>query len=192
MKKVLVILGHPSVKSFNKAIFDCYIKSSLAAGNQVRGLELGKLNFDVVSRNPRARDKKLEPDLQKAQKDILWSEHLVFIYPIWWGNLPALLKGFIDRVFISGFSHRYLSNGGYEKLLGGRSAHLIVTMDAPSFFESIYLHGAATNRVMKQATLEFCGIKPVKITRIGQLRKKDQDEREKILQKIAGLADQVF
>lgn len=192
MKKVLVILGHPSTQSFNKTIFDRYIQSSLAAGNQIRGLELGKLNFDVVSRNPRARDKELESDLKKAQEDILWSEHLVFIYPIWWGNVPALLKGFIDRVFISGFSHRYLGNGGYEKLLSGRSAHLIVTMDAPSSFESIYLHGAATNRVMKQATLEFCGIKPVKITRIGQLRKKDKAAREKILQKIADLASQFF
>lgn len=189
MKKILVILGHPSAKSFNKTIFKRYIDSSLALGNQVRSLELGKLDFDVISRNPQDHGDKLESDLIKAQKDILWSEHLVFIYPIWWGNVPALLKGFIDRVFISGFSHRYLSNGGYEKLLGGRSAHLIVTMDAPSIFESIFLHGAATNRVMKQATLEFCGIKPVKITRIGQLRKKNKEEREKILQKIASLAN---
>jgi putative NADPH-quinone reductase len=188
MKKILVILGHPSTESFNGAIFEHYIKGARASGHQIRSLELGKLNFDVVFRNPHDQNAKLEPDLKRAQKDILWAEHLVFIYPIWWGNIPALLKGFIDRVFLSGFSHRYLSNGGYEKLLSGRSAHLIVTMDGPTIFESIYLRGSATTRVMKQAVLEFCGIKPVKITRIGQLRKKDKAAREKILEKIAELA----
>ncbi|KKQ07551.1 MAG: hypothetical protein US20_C0035G0008 [Candidatus Pacebacteria bacterium GW2011_GWF1_36_5] len=192
MKKILVILGHPSLESFNGAIFKHYIKSARIAGHQVRTLELGELNFDVVFRNPHDRNVELEPDLKKAQKDISWAEHLVFIYPIWWGNVPALLKGFIDRVFLSGFSHHYLSGSRHEKLLSGRSAHLIITMDGPTIFESIYLCGSATTRVMKQATLEFCGIKPVKITRIGQLRKKDKAAREKILEKITELAGQAF
>ena len=185
MKKILVILGHPSEKSFNGTIFKHYIKQARLAGHQVRSLSLGKLSFDLISRQNKTKPQLLEPDLQKAQKAILWAEHLVFIYPIWWGNLPALLKGFIDRVFISGFSHRYLGKRRYVKLLTGKSAELIVTMDAPGFFEKFLLCAAATRRVMQQAVLEFCGIRPVKITRFAQLRTKNAQQRVAILDQIS-------
>lgn len=187
MKKILIILGHPAGESFNELILKSYHEGAIAANHEVHLLRLDELKFDLISRRPKksgGEQKDIEPDLEFAQQEILWADHLVFIYPLWWGNVPALLKGFIDRSFISGFSHRYLKNGRYEKLLKGRSAHLIITMDAPTIFEKIILHGSATTRVMKQAVLQFCGITPVKITRIGLLRQQDQKSRKKILEKI--------
>jgi putative NADPH-quinone reductase len=106
-KRVLVVLGHPSGESFCGALTECYVDGARSAGHDVRVLRLGALNFDPVLRAGYRQTQPLEPDLLKAQADITWAEHLAFIYPIWWGGIPALMKGFFDRVFLPGFAFRY-------------------------------------------------------------------------------------
>ena len=77
----------------------------------------------------------LEPDLLDAQASITWAQHLVWVYPIWWGGLPALLKGFLDRIFLPGFAFKYRPNSAlWDRLLTGRSAELLVTMDSPPWY----------------------------------------------------------
>jgi putative NADPH-quinone reductase len=73
--------------------------------------------------------------LINAQNDITWAEHLTLVYPIWWGGIPALLKGFFDRVFLPGFAFKYRKGSPFpDKLLKGRTAHLLVTMDTPPWY----------------------------------------------------------
>lgn len=77
----------------------------------------------------------LEPDLVQAQADITWAEHLAFVYPIWWGGIPALMKGFFDRIFLPGFAFKYREGKAFpDKLLKGKTAHLLVTMDTPPWY----------------------------------------------------------
>ena len=139
-------------------------------GIDVRELKLGDLNFDPILWNGYNKIQELEPDLVKASELIQWSDHIVFVYPNWWGTMPALMKGFFDRVFLPGFAFKYRDNSAFwDKLLSGRTAHLIVTMDTPPWYYRWIYHRPGHNE-MKRTILGFCGIKVVKITEIAIVR----------------------
>ena len=115
-------------------------------------------------------DSLLEPDLLAAQADITWAHHLVWVYPIWWGAMPALLKGFIDRVLLPGYAFKYRKGSSlWDKLLAGRSAELLVTMDSPPWYFR-WVTRMPGHHQMKKAILEFCGIRPVRVHSFGPVR----------------------
>ena len=178
-KRILVILGHPSSNSFCAAIAERYTQSALRAGHEVRQLSLGKIDFDPILREGYQQIQPLEADLRQAQADILWAEHLTLVYPIWWGGIPALLKGFFDRVFLPGFAFKYREGKAFpDKLLHGRSAHLLVTMDTPPWYYR-WIYKMPGHNQMKITILEWCGIKPIKISSFGPLRGSSPEQREK-------------
>ena len=106
-QRILIILGHPSASSLCAGLADAYAQGARDSGAEVRLLRLGELDFDPLLHAGYRQDQPLEPDLQRAQADILWASHLAWAYPTWWGGLPALLKGFIDRIFLPGFAFKY-------------------------------------------------------------------------------------
>jgi putative NADPH-quinone reductase len=180
-KRILVILGHPANDNFCGALANAYIQGAKAAGNEVQLLALGDLSFDPVLHKGYAAIQELEPDLVTAQAAILWAQHIVFVYPIWWGAMPALLKGFIDRVFLPGFAFKYRDNSAlWERLLAGRSARLLVTMDSPPWYFR-WISGMPGHHQMKRTILEFCGIKPVTISSFGPIKDSSPRKREKWL-----------
>jgi len=92
------------------------------------------------------------------------------VYPIWWGTYPALLKAFIDRVFLPGFAFKYKPDSMFwDKLLKGKTARLIVTMDAPKWYYAL-VYRSAGHIALKKATLEFCGVKPVTTSTFGSVK----------------------
>lgn len=187
-KRILVILGHPAANSLCGAMADAYAESATKAGHEVRVIRLGELAFDPILHEGYGRIQALEPCLQAAQADILWAQHLVFVYPIWWGALPALLKGFFDRVLLPGFAFKYRDNSPWwDRLLVGRSAHLIVTMDSPPWYYRFINHMPGHHQ-MKKTILEFCGIKPVTITSFGPVRGSTTETRNKWISKVKTLA----
>ncbi len=187
-RNVLVILGHPDRQSFCAALAEAYIQGATAAGQAVRTLDVGELQFDPVLRHGYQQVQPLEPDLVQAQEDIRWANHLVFVYPNWWGTMPALLKGFIDRVFLPGFAFKYHSDDPFwDRLLTGRSAHLIVTMDTPPWYYR-WVFKMPGHQQMRRTILEFCGIKPVRITEIAPVRKATLQQRSRWLTKVQRLA----
>ncbi len=190
-KKILVVLGHPSNDSFCSALADTYVAAAKADGHEVQLLRLASLNFDAILHYSKAHQQAMEPDLLAAQGSIEWAQHLTFVYPIWWGGAPALLKGFIDRVFLSGFAFKFHAGSAYpEQLLKGRSAHLLVTMDTPPwYFRWIYRMPGIHE--MRKTTLEFCGIKPVKVLTFGPMSGSQEQQREDWLTKARLLAGQV-
>ena len=178
-KKILVILGHPDSNSFCNSIARAYVEGAVEAGAEIQELKLGDLTFDPVLWNGYNKIQELEPDLVKAQELICWANHLVFIYPNWWGAMPALLKGFFDRVFLPGFAFKYGEGTSLPtKLLTGRTAHLMVTMDTPAWYYRWVFHRPGHNQ-MKRTILEFCGIKVVKISEFAPVRDSSQELREK-------------
>jgi putative NADPH-quinone reductase len=183
-KRILVILGHPSDNSFCRALADSYVKGAEASGNEVQLISLGKLSFDPVLHDGYAKIQPLEPDLVSAQSAISWAQHLVFVYPTWWGALPALLKGFIDRIFLPGFAFKYREGSVFwDRLLVGRTAHLLVTMDSPPWYYRWIVRMPGHNQ-MKRAILEFSGIKPVTISNFGPVKSSTLQQREKWLTQI--------
>lgn len=177
-KRILVILGHPSSNSFCGALAERYAQSALRAGHEVRQLFLGKMDFDPVLREGYQQVQPLEADLRRAQTDILWAEHLTLVYPIWWGGVPALLKGFLDRVLLPGFAFKYREGKAFpDKLLHGRSAHLLVTMDTPPWYYR-WIYRMPGLHQMRKTTLAFCGIQPQRTLTFGPVLGSSAGQRE--------------
>ncbi|PID46585.1 MAG: NADPH:quinone reductase [Proteobacteria bacterium] len=177
-KKILVILGHPDTNSFCASLADAYIEGAKSGGADVRDLKLSELTFDPILWHGYDTVQALEPDLLKAQELIQWSDHIVFVYPNWWGAMPALMKGFFDRVFLPGFAFRYRENSPFwDKLLSGRTAHLVVTMDTPPWYYR-WVFRRPGHHEMKRSILGFCGIKVIKISEFAPMKGSSQQQRE--------------
>jgi putative NADPH-quinone reductase len=187
-KRILLILGHPSGTSFCAALAARYVQSAIDAGHEVRQLRLGELDFDPVLREGYRQIQVLEEALSAAQSDILWAEHLTLVYPIWWGGIPALLKGFFDRVFLPGFAFKYRKGKAFpDKLLKGRTAHLLVTMDTPPWYYRWFYRMPGLHQVRK-TTLEFCGIKPLRTLTFGPILGSSAHQRKAWLRQAQTIA----
>lgn len=175
--KIYILLGHPDSDSFNGCIADAYYETAKAKGHEVRIQKLGDMQFDPILWKGYKQLQVLEPDLKTAQENILWCNKWLIIYPIWWGSVPAILKGFLDRTLYSGFAYKYHEKDPlWDKLLRGRSAEIITTCDAPWWWIWWQYRNSDLGTV-KNATLEFCGFSPVKVTRISRVRFLKTDER---------------
>jgi putative NADPH-quinone reductase len=183
-KKVLIIDGHPDPESFSAAIATELKKKSQDQSESTTLLSLRDLEFDPILRNGYRVIQNLEPDLVKAQELLKESDHIIVITPIWWGGPTALLKGFLDRVMLPGFAFKYRKNSAWwDKYLTKKTGHLIVTGDAPAWWLR-WLRGDSTVKMLVASTLNFVGIAPVRVTRLGNIRWLNRQQLEKILQKI--------
>ncbi|HEY0917281.1 MAG TPA: NAD(P)H-dependent oxidoreductase [Solimonas sp.] len=180
--RVLVILAHPAEDSLCHALAASYADGARQSGAEVRRLDLGGLSFDPILRQGYREAQPLEPDLAAAQQELLWAQHLVFVYPIWWGAMPALLKGFLDRVLLPGFAFRYRRDSvWWDRLLAGRSAQLITTMDTPPWYYR-WLYRQPGHEQMRRTVLEFCGIHPVRVKSFGPVRSAKPEQRARWLE----------
>jgi len=178
MKKILIINGHPDKESLCFGLSESYQKGAISTGAECKLVHLIDLKFNPVLMHGYRERTELEPDLLLIQQDILESDHLVFVYPTWWGTYPALLKGLIDRVFLPQFAFNYRDNSPFfDKLLKGKTARLIVTMDTPTWYYSL-IYRSPGHHSMKKTILEFCGIKPVKILTFGPVKTADEKKRK--------------
>lgn len=186
---VLVVLGHPRTDSFCGSLARAYREGATETGNDVRKLELANLEFEPNVETEEPTDQYLEPDLVEAQQQIRWADHLVFVYPNWWGTMPALLKAFFDRVFTPGFAFSFYEDGegaGHEELLGGRTAELIVTMDMPAWVYRWIYREPGTNAI-KRATLGFAGIQTTRVNPFGPVKDSTPAQRQRWLEKATRL-----
>lgn len=186
-KKILLIQGHPDSESYNYALHLAYKKGALESGAEVREIFVARLNFNWNLQYGYRKRTELEPCLLEAQDSIKWAEHIVIIYPVWWGAVPAVLKGFFDRVLLPGFAFKKKENSlWWNRLLKGRSARIISTLDQPAWFYWLF-NGAPSDKAVKRMTLQFCGINPVRITNIGPIRLSKDKYRSDWLKKIESL-----
>lgn len=187
MQKILIINGHPNPDSFNYGIAAAYKQGALTAGAEVKEIVVADLNFSPNLKFGYQKRTDLEPDLLDALEKIKWCEHMVWIHPVWWGGLPAMLKGFIDRVFLPGFVFQYRENSvWWDKLLTGKTARIITTLDQPSWYYWLMFGRPSVNQ-LKKSTLEFCGVKPVKVSYVGPIRNSTAEFRAEQLKKIEQL-----
>lgn len=175
--KVLLILGHPRRGSFCEALADAYAAGAEAAGVELRRLSLADRGFEPDVLVPSPRDQAREPAIAEAVELVAWAEHLVFVFPTWWGTMPAGLKGFLDRVLMPGFAFEDRDDGeGWDKLLVGKSAHLLTTMDTPPFVYR-FIYRAPGLNALGRATLGFCGVSPVRNTIFGPVKPASASQR---------------
>ncbi|WP_316633746.1 NAD(P)H-dependent oxidoreductase [uncultured Flavobacterium sp.] len=184
MKKILIINGHPNPSGFNFGIAESYLKGAAASGAEVDTITIAELKFSPNLQFGYQKRTELEPDLIESWQKIKNANHLVWIHPVWWGGLPAITKGFIDRLFLPGMAFQYRENSvWWDKLLAGKTAHIITTLDQPSWYYRLFFGRPSVNQ-LKKSTLEFCGVKPVKVSYIGVIKGSNDSQREKWLQKV--------
>lgn len=185
--RVVVLVGHPDKESFNGQIARRYAQEAQAQGAQVSTLYMGEMDFDLSLRHGYQSQQALEPDLLTSRRALEEADHVVLAAPLWWGAVPAVCKGWFDRLFLSGWAFRMQDNGLPQKLLKGRSARVVLTMDSPAFWYWLVYRGSA-HAMLIQATLKFVGFGPVKATSFYRVFKADASKRQKWLQQIAELA----
>ncbi|MCH7403087.1 NAD(P)H-dependent oxidoreductase [Belliella kenyensis] len=189
MKKILIINGHPDKKSFNFGLSEAYLKGAKNSGAEVKVINIRELDFNPNLEYGYRKRKELEPDLMDAQAKLNWAEHLVWIYPVWWSSVPAIMKGFIDRVFLPGFAFNKREGSLFsDKCFSGKTARIICTLDQPAWYYR-WVYGNPSHNAMKKGTLNFIGIKRVKSTTIGPIRLSKDNFREKWLKKIEKLGE---
>jgi putative NADPH-quinone reductase len=134
----------------------------------------------------------VEADLIQIQQDIKEAYHLVLVYPNWWATYPAQLKGLFDRAFVPVFAFQYRENSPmWDKLLTGKTARMIVTMDTPGWFYSLIYKNAGHNAV-KVGVLEFSGFKPVKISAFSPVKSSTEAKRKKWLAEVEKLGEKMI
>jgi NAD(P)H dehydrogenase (quinone) len=185
--RIYILLAHPNLDTLNGSFADIYEKTAKTYGHEVRRHNLGEMKFDPILWKGYKKRMELEPDLKQAQENIQWCEKWVIFYPIWWGSVPALLKGFLDRTLYSGFAYKYHENDPFwDKLLSGRSAQLITTCDAPSWWIAFMYRNSDLN-MLKRACLEFCGVHPISVKRFSRIRYQSPEKVQSLIDSIPKL-----
>ena len=182
MAHVLVIDGHPDPASLTAQLAVSY---TAGAGDDAVALVLRDLDFDLSLRTGYRAPQDLGPDLVRAQELLEWADHVAVFTPLWWGSVPALLKGFFDRTLERGWAFRYKENGMPEGLLAGRTGRLTVTSDSPRWY--LPLVGDSTVKQVRGRTMEFCGIKPTRLTRYADVRNRTPEQIEEWIREAADL-----
>ncbi|KFN15821.1 NAD(P)H-dependent oxidoreductase [Bacillus pseudomycoides] len=179
---VLIIYAHPNPSSFNAAILEHVQKGLQETNHFVTLLDLYKEQFNPVlifNEDKRRRDLVYEEETEKYRRLIKEADFFIFIYPIWWWGMPAILKGFIDRVFVTGFAYKY--EGALPKgLLIGKKAWVINTLDSPLWYVAL-LYRSADWVIMKKGILRFCGIRQIKRSVFQSVKTSKAIKREKWL-----------
>lgn len=166
--RILVLNGHPDTtrKGLCGALADAYAEGALSGGHTVERLDIGALRFDLLRSQVEFEAGTAPPDIAAAQEAILRADHLVVVFPLWLGDMPALLKGFFEQTLRPGFAFAYRPNGFPQKHLGGRSARVIVTMGMPGIVYRWYFRAHAVKN-LKRNILGFVGYGPVRDTIVG-------------------------
>ncbi|MFA9212605.1 MAG: NAD(P)H-dependent oxidoreductase [Candidatus Methylacidiphilales bacterium] len=187
VKKIVIINGHPNKESLNFGFAEAYKKGALLANAEVQEIIISELNFNPNLAYGYQQRTPLEPDLLDAWEKIKWADHLVWIHPVWWGGLPAIMKGFIDRLFLPGLAFQYKKDSVFwDKLLKGKTAHIITSLDQPSWYYWLVFGKPSVNQ-LKKSTLQFCGVSPVKVSYFGIIKTANETTRQKWILKVEAM-----
>jgi len=186
MSRILVLTAHPHAKSYCAGLAGAYCDGARLQGHEVRMLGLWEAEIDLAAPEYSSGGL-LAPWVSEGQAQIAWCEHLVIIVPMWWGGVPAAFKAFLDRVLLPGFAFKYHATGlGWDKLLAGRSARLIVTCDTPPVIFR-WVFGQPLVRQFKTQILGFCGFSPIRTTVLGPIKTSSLEKRQRWLRTVHGL-----
>lgn len=180
---VLILLGHPRRESFCGVLADAYYNGASQSGASVKLVHIAALKFEENVVIPDPENQHFEDDLVTVRHDILWADHLVFVFPTWWGSMPGLLKSFLDRVITPRFAFNETGKWQYEKLLKGRTAQIITTMDTPVLIYK-YIYKSPGVHLLASSTLQFCGVWPVRKKLISPVKYATEEQRQRWLQEV--------
>lgn len=188
MTRVLILDGHPDVDAarFCHALADAYALGAKAAGHEVRRVRLCDLEFPDLTRRDDWESAQAPPVIADVQQDIAWAQHLVILYPLWLGCMPARLKALFEQTFRPGFAFGQRERSIGDGRLKGRSARVIVTMGMPAaIYRGFYFSHSLT--VLKRNILSFVGIGPTRSSIVGNVEGLDEIRLRGWLDRVSAL-----
>jgi putative NADPH-quinone reductase len=179
-RRIVIIQGHPDPagRHLCHALADAYAQGAAIAGNTVSRIELAMLDIPLLRSQAEFETGSLPPSLNAARDAIVSADHIVLIFPLWLGTMPALVKAFLEQVMRPGVAFAYQRTGLPQKLLRGRSARIVVTMGMPAFAYRWFFFSHAM-RSLNRNILGFVGMKPVRTTFFGMVAEVDEAKRHR-------------
>jgi putative NADPH-quinone reductase len=179
--RILIVVGHPQSNSFCNALGSAYREGAETGGHQATLVALHALSFDPILRNGDHLLQPLEPCLQAAHDALASCDHLVMIFPLWCGDMPALLKGFIERVLQPYLiAHRDTEHAMAQSIFQNKTARVVITMGMPVSIYRFWYRGYAL-KLLTRNILNFIGIRPVRHTLFGMLGSSKSEQRTRWL-----------
>lgn len=188
-RRITVIQGHPdqSEERFCRALAGAYAGAAEAAGHEVRRIDVAALDFRILRSRQEYECGTPPPDIAAAQEALAWADHVVIVYPLWLGTMPALLKAFLEQVLRPGFANVLDEKGRtVSEPLDGTSARIVLTMGMPALFYRWYF-GAHSLKSLERNILGFVGIGPIRESLIGGVELIGSAKRRKWLNRMAAL-----
>ena len=181
-RRITIIQGHPdgTREHLCHALADAYRHGAEAAGHEVRSIAVAALTFPLITSREEFEHGERPGPIREAQSVIRTSDHLVIVYPLWLGTMPALLKGFLEQVFRYDFAFQPEPGGRYRAHLTGRSARVVVTMGMPVLAYRWWF-GAHSLKSLERNVLKFAGIRPVRESLFGRVEQVDDATRRRWL-----------
>lgn len=181
MSKIAIVVGHPQRDSFCGALGEAYRSGAQSAGHDAKLFVLGRMNFDSVLREGYRKLQPLEPDLAAAREAFVACDHVVFVFPLWCGDMPAIMKGFIERLLQPDLMKiQEAKSKASWKVFRNKSARVIMTMGMPGLIYRWWF-GAHALKLLKRNILKFIGIAPVRATIHGMIEAVSDDRRRQWL-----------
>ncbi len=167
-RRICIIQGHPhgTARHLCHALAEAYAEGAMAGGAEVSRIDIGAMELSFL-RNPEDFTAPPAPPVVEAQEQVRAANHVVVIFPLWLGTMPAVVKAFFEHLCCNSFAIEQARDGGFPKQkLKGRTARVIVTMGMPAFAYR-WMFGAHGVRALTRSILGMAGIKPVRETLIG-------------------------
>jgi putative NADPH-quinone reductase len=190
MRKIMVVIGHPVRTTLCHAIGTAYREGAASSGHEVKLFSLADMTFDPMLRHGFRRQQPLEPDLLEAYQALVACDHLVLVFPLWCGDMPELLKGFIERILQPDLVAREGTEHAMNwSIFQNKSARIIMTMGMPVSVYRYWYRGHAL-KLLTRNILNFLGIKPVRNTLFGMVGTSKPQERDRWLDEVRALGRQ--
>jgi putative NADPH-quinone reductase len=194
--KVSVILAHPVTGSFNHAIAEFAIDKLHENGHKVVFHDLYEEGFDpILTSDEIPEDAQLAPLLTLHCDEIAKSDGIIVVHPNWWGQPPAILKGWIDRVFRPGVSYEFeegdLGEGVPNGLLRAKTALVFNTSNTQAERE-IRVFGDPLETLWKNCIFGLCGVQMFERRTFSVMVTSTVDQRRKWLQEVRGIVSTYF
>lgn len=190
----LVVYAHPNSKSFGKGIVEAVVKASEDKNADVRVRDLYEIGFNPILKPEdfeAFQSGKAPEDIAIEQEHVNWADVITFVYPVWWASFPAMLKGYIDRVFSYGFAYEYV-DGVPNGLLKGKKALLLCTTGTPSeIYAATGMHNSM-KQTTDQGIFSFSGLEEVKHAFFGAVPSVTDETRKDYLKQVEKIVKEIL
>jgi putative NADPH-quinone reductase len=169
-KTIIILQGHPDPRGghFCHALAESYAQGAKSAGHSVVNIPIAELDFPILRTKEAFESRTLPQSLHSARDALFAADHVVLIFPLWLGTMPAILKAFLEQIMRPGIAFEYQTRGMPKKLLAGRSVRLVITMGMPAWIYRLF-YGAHGVRGLRRSILSFVGMGPIRTTMIGSV-----------------------